>query len=69
MLLSRLAATIDEEGIRIASAQTADLAADHQLSVYDAAYLELAIRRQLPLASRDAELNRAAKRHGIHTLL
>ena len=35
------------------------------LSVYDAAYLELAIRRGLPLASGDVALRRAARRRGI----
>ena len=40
--------------------------ADHyKLSVYDAAYLELAIRERLPLASRDKELIRAARQSGI----
>jgi predicted nucleic acid-binding protein len=69
MLLKRLTAIIDDEGVSAALAQTADLAADHRLTVYDAAYLELAVRRQLPLASRDADLNRAARRHGIRLLL
>lgn len=38
------------------------------LTSYDAAYLELAIRRQLPLASLDADLRAAAKRAGIKVL-
>ena len=38
---------------------------DHQLSCYDAAYLELADRRGIPLASTDARLNAAARRAGI----
>lgn len=33
----------------------------HDLSVYDAAYLELAVRLNLPLATRDAALARAAR--------
>jgi predicted nucleic acid-binding protein len=37
------------------------LAERHQLSVYDAAYLELAARRRLPLACRDGALKTAAK--------
>jgi len=40
----------------------------HGLTSYDAAYLELAIRRQLPLASLDTELRAAAKRAGIEVL-
>jgi predicted nucleic acid-binding protein len=36
------------------------LALRFQLTTYDAAYLELALRRQLPIATRDAELAEAA---------
>jgi predicted nucleic acid-binding protein len=39
---------------------TLELAERHRLTLYDAAYLELAIRRTLPLATLDAELRRAA---------
>ena len=35
------------------------------LSGYDAAYLELALRTGLPLATRDAALVRAAKAAGV----
>ena len=35
------------------------------LSVYDAVYLETALRRELPLGSRDQPLRRAAKRCGL----
>ncbi len=65
VLLGRLRASIDDEGIRVAGTQIADLALEHDLTVYDAAYLELAIRKQLPLASRDGALNRAASRCGV----
>src|SRR5688500_9642194 len=34
----------------------------HGLTVYDAAYLDLAIRRRLPLATLDDDLKRAAKK-------
>src|SRR3954471_4649315 len=36
-----------------------------RLTTYDAAYLELAVRRGLPLASLDKELAEAAKRLGV----
>jgi predicted nucleic acid-binding protein len=36
------------------------LVTDYRLSGYDAAYLELAIRKGLPLATLDDELRRAA---------
>jgi predicted nucleic acid-binding protein len=67
--LSRLNPTIDDEGPRAALGKVAELAEKHGLSVYDAAYLELAVRRGLPLASRDAALNKAAKLSGVTTLL
>ncbi len=39
---------------------TVRLAGQHRLTVYDAAYLELALRRGLPLATLDQELRAAA---------
>jgi len=45
------------------------LAERFELTVYDATYLELAIRRGMPLASRDSALNNAARRSGVETLL
>lgn len=47
---------------------TLQLASRHKLPLYDAAYLELAQRRSLPLASLDAELRTAAKAEGIALL-
>ena len=44
------------------------LARTHRLSVYDAAYLELAQREGLPLAALDADLRRAAAKEGIALL-
>ena len=41
------------------------LAADHTLSAYDACYLELALRRRLPLATLDKALLAAMKRCGV----
>jgi predicted nucleic acid-binding protein len=66
---SGLRASIDVEGVNFTASRTADLALEHRLSVYDASYLELAIRKQLALASRDADLNRAAARCGVRLLL
>jgi len=60
---------VDDEGARLALGETSKLAAKHELSVYDAAYLELALRRSVPLASRDTALNKAARRAGVRTLL
>ena len=41
------------------------LAAQHGLTTYDATYLELAIRRGLPLATLDARLASAARAEGV----
>lgn len=50
----------DSETERHAWQSTLRLAERHRLTVYDAAYLELAMRRGLPLASLDRELRTAA---------
>jgi len=42
------------------------LARGHGLSYYDALYLELARRRELPLATRDTALARAASDEGVN---
>ena len=47
---------------------TIRLAERHRLTVYDAAYLELALRRGLPLATLDRELRVAANAENV-TLL
>ena len=44
-----------------------ELARTHQLSVYDAMYLELAMRLQLPLATLDRALRGAARTAGVET--
>lgn len=44
------------------------LCRSHGLTSYDAAYLDLAMRRQLPLATLDDELRRAAVSVGIPVL-
>jgi len=41
------------------------LARDCELSAYDAAYLELALRRGAPMATLDLNLRKAAKRVGV----
>jgi predicted nucleic acid-binding protein len=63
--LASLAIVVDEHsGPRIFSAVLA-LARAHNLSAYDGAYLELALRRGLPLASLDKPLNAAAVAVGV----
>ncbi len=45
--------------------QILPLARTYSLSAYDAAYLELAIREELPLATLDDDLRRAASAAGV----
>lgn len=44
------------------------LAREHQLTVYDALYLELALRGNRPLATLDRKLARAAEAEGVELL-
>ncbi len=66
--LGALNFTVDEDASRIAFNVTSDLAEKHGLSVYDATYLEMALRRKLPLATRDAALRQAATRCKLQVL-
>jgi predicted nucleic acid-binding protein len=45
--------------------ETIGLAREHGLTAYDAAYLELAMRRGLPLATGDRQLAAASRRAGV----
>lgn len=45
--------------------QSLRLAFEHGLTFYDALYLELAIRRELALATLDRDLSRAAQEAGV----
>jgi predicted nucleic acid-binding protein len=56
--LSRLAVTIDRQP---GEAEVLSLARRHRLSVYDAAYLELAQRDSIPLSTLDQRLADAAR--------
>ena len=56
---------IDHEMSSLAFSALSELAATHHLSVYDAAYLELAQRRKLMLGCSDVPLRKAAERAGV----
>jgi len=58
----------DEETSLHALRETLTLARSETLTTYDAAYLELSIRRGLPLATKDRSLQASARRIGIKTL-
>jgi predicted nucleic acid-binding protein len=67
-LLEALDISTDTETSLRALHDTLDLARRYSLSAYDAAYLELALRKSLPLATLDAQLNAAARQAGVPVL-
>jgi predicted nucleic acid-binding protein len=64
--LRGLRVRVDHEAAALALSRLSDMAAAHQLSIYDAAYLELAQRRRLPLGCKGSALREAAKQAGIY---
>jgi predicted nucleic acid-binding protein len=64
-LLGRLNVTVDQATAAHALGDTLNLARRYKLSAYDAAYLELALRTGLPLATLDADLAKAATTAGV----
>ena len=64
-VLGLLNITTDHQTEQHAGKTTLGLARQHGLSVYDAAYLELAMRLGLPLASKDEALRKAAQAVGL----
>lgn len=63
--LTRLNITTDKATASQALSDTLNLARRYKLSAYDAAYLELALREGLPLATLDGDLEKAAKKAGV----
>jgi predicted nucleic acid-binding protein len=59
----------DYEGAGQAFGRLSELAGQHGLSVYDATYLELALRIQAPLGTKDEPLQKAAQQCGVRLLL
>jgi predicted nucleic acid-binding protein len=66
-LLGEMTIDIDVPG-KLAILQLPYLARRHRLTSYDAAFLELANRLQLPLATSDKDLIRAASECGVQLL-
>jgi len=66
--LSRLAIERDNEAPDRAFPHLLGLCRMHRLTSYDAIYLDLAIRRNLPLATLDDDLRKTAKKLGVGLL-
>ena len=64
----RLPIEVDPETDTHAWTRTLHLSERHDITVYDAAYLELALRRGVRLATRDRDLARAAINSGVTVL-
>jgi len=64
-MLSNLPIRADAATFSRAMTDTLHLARRYRLSVYDASYLELALRIGLPLATLDANLTKAARKAGV----
>lgn len=66
--IADLPITIAPTGTYLAFGEIFSLAREEQLTTYDAAYLELAIREALPLATLDADLQKAGRRIGVEMI-
>ncbi|KYC37595.1 DNA-binding protein [Scytonema hofmannii PCC 7110] len=67
-LLGSLPITVDTKTEEKAFTDILNLARTHKLTSYDAAYLELALREGLPLATLDEGLKQVASKLGVTTL-
>ncbi len=68
LLLGRLELEVDTEASSRAFTHLLPLCREHRLTSYDAVYLDLAIRRRLPLATLDADLRKSARAIGVPVL-
>ena len=68
VLLAELPIIIEQEPPERMMKDILALAREHQLSTYDASYLDLAMRKGLPIATLDNRLKAAAKRSQVPTL-
>ena len=67
--INRLRVDIDRGiALEFLSQATLTVGVAHLLSAYDASYLELAMRRGLPIATQDEQLMQAPAATGIHIL-
>jgi predicted nucleic acid-binding protein len=66
--LGKLGIERDDEAPIRAFTNLLPLCRAHRLTCYDAIYLELALRRDLPLATLDADLRKTAKLLGLRLL-
>ena len=68
-LLGQLPIEIVIDGKNIIWSDALNLARENEITVYDAAYLELAIRKALPLTTQDGKLKQVCSKIGIKNIL
>ena len=66
--LGQLPVEVDEQTSNYAWTRITDLAIELNITAYDASYIELAIRKALPISTLDRDMRRAAKKAGIDLL-
>jgi predicted nucleic acid-binding protein len=64
-MLEKLSLEVDEESAMAAFHKTSELAERYGLTVYDATYLEVALRRKAGVRTRDEALREAARKCGL----
>ncbi|MDB6128550.1 MAG: hypothetical protein JWM35_2446 [Verrucomicrobia bacterium] len=67
-LIQALPVTVDDETAHRTASDTVGVAREYGLTIYDAAYLELAMRRGASLATDDRDLRKAAVAAGVSVL-
>lgn len=67
-LLQELPIETDKNTSNLALSRIIELAREYKITVYDACYLELALRFSCPVATFDNELRQAANKAGIPVL-
>ncbi len=67
-ILNSLPIVVDLKASDLRNDVILDLAQNHKISCYDAAYLELCLREHLPIATLDMALAKAAKVLGVELL-
>jgi predicted nucleic acid-binding protein len=69
LALGSLPLQVEAETHLKAFGEISRIATAHNLSVYDAAYLELAVSERLPIATKDEALKAAARKCGVKLFL
>lgn len=59
---------VDRDGVDRAFQETLALARQYRITAYDATYLELAVRKALPLATLHNNLGKAARAAGVESV-